>query len=142
LCQSRKTSGTSASQATSTTGSPSSSQLASNRGATSGTGAMRPTAAVIGETPVQHEGRSYLRRRVQQGSLPPCGGGRGRGVATGTKLSAVSAAHGTVRAWGHPPPHPSPARGEGADRVCCAGSGSNRGDGWSHKRNRDNKARR
>jgi error-prone DNA polymerase len=40
-------------------------------------------------------------------SLPPCGGGLGRGVATD---SAVDAAR------PHPPPQPSPARGEGGPR--------------------------
>jgi hypothetical protein len=44
------------------------------------------------------------------GSLPPCGGGLGRGVARFASLIAIS----------HDPhPQPLPTRGRGAHRVCC-----------------------
>src|SRR5215472_6843014 len=69
LCQSRNASGTTASQTTSATGTPSASHFASNRGA-AGTGARRPTASVTTLLRAVAE----FRRQVQQGSLPPCGG--------------------------------------------------------------------
>ena len=43
-------------------------------------------------------------------SPPPCGEGLGVGVRVGGHVS---------RNNNDPPPHPSPTRGEGADRVCC-----------------------
>src|SRR5215475_1268765 len=76
-----------------------------------------------------------LMRRTQLRSLPPCGGGLGRGVAANTALRVCPnrslgsssdpqnttpvAPHArettplTFVSRGHPPPCPSPARGEG-----------------------------
>jgi len=59
LCQSRKTSGISASHTTSTTGTPIMIQRESNRGESCGTDARRPTASVTGMT------RAYATARIE-----------------------------------------------------------------------------
>ena len=71
--------------------------------------AARSTACPRGLASAQSTCHSRSRRRGPHRSLPPCGGGTGRGVVRSGK--AVPRLH-------DPHPHPFPARGKGVH--CCA----------------------